>query len=154
MHLLRWIPLIVTLLVAAGCTRSPEAVESRRQRDVPESPARPQQTDTRPVIVAFGDSISEGLGVETGSSFPDQLQKKLDKNGFRYHVVNMGVSGDTTSGGLGRLDYALSLKPSIIILELGGNDGLRGVPVTSTKANLEKMIVAMQKNGASVLLAE
>jgi acyl-CoA thioesterase-1 len=105
------------------------------------------------VIVAFGDSLSEGLGVETGFSFPDQLQKKLDKNGYKYHVVNLGVSGDTTTGGLGRLDYALSLKPSIVILELGGNDGLRGVPVASTKANLEKMIVASQKSGASVLLA-
>jgi acyl-CoA thioesterase I len=153
MQLLRWLPLIVTLLVAVGCTRSPEAVESRRQSDVPEHPVKPQQPDVRPVIVAFGDSLSEGLGVETGFSFPDQLQKKLDKNGYKYHVVNLGVSGDTTTGGLGRLDYALSLKPVVLILELGGNDGLRGVPVSSTKANLEKMIVASQQRGVSVLLA-
>ena len=153
MHLLRWIPLIVTLLVAAGCTRSPEAVESQRLPDAPEAPAKPQQPDARPVIVAFGDSLSEGFGVETGFSFPDQLQKKLDKSGYKYHIVNLGVSGDTTTGGLGRLDYALSLKPAIVILELGGNDGLRGVPVASTKANLEKMIVACQRSGASVLLA-
>ena len=65
----------------------------------------------------------------------------------------MGVSGDTTTGGLGRLDYAVSLKPSVAILELGGNDGLRGVPVASTKANLERMIIAFQKAGAAVLLA-
>lgn len=154
MHLLRWIPLIVTLLVAAGCTKSPEAVESQRQPDAPEAPAKPQAApDTRPVIVALGDSLSEGLGVETGLSFPDQLQKKLDKNGYKYHVINLGVSGDTTTGGLGRLDYALSLRPAILILELGGNDGLRGVPVASTKSNLEKMIVTSLKSGASVVLA-
>jgi acyl-CoA thioesterase I len=154
MHLLRWIPLIVTLLVAAGCTKSPEAVDSQRQPDVPAAPAKPKAApDTRPVIVALGDSLSEGLGVETGLSFPDQLQKKLDKNGYKYHVINLGVSGDTTTGGLGRLDYALSLKPAILILELGGNDGLRGVPVASTKSNLEKMIVTSLKSGASVVLA-
>ena len=90
------------------------------------------------MIVAFGDSLSEGLGVETGGSFPTSCNKNSIRMDYKYHVVNLGVSGDTTTGGFGRLDYALSLKPAVVILELGGNDGLRGVPVAATKANLER----------------
>ena len=154
MHSLFWLPLLLTLLMVTGCTRPPETAETPPHPTEPQPPlTTSEQTDPRKVIIAFGDSLSEGFGVEPGKSFPDQLQRTLDKKGFAYRVVNMGVSGDTTTGGLGRLDYAISLKPSIAILELGGNDGLRGVPVASTKANLERMIVAFQKAGASVLLA-
>ena len=119
------------------------------------SPSQPAAAakDERPVIVTLGDSLAEGLGVEPGRSFPDQLQRKLDRAGYQYRVVNLGVSGDTTTGGLGRIEHAVSLKPAIVILELGGNDGLRGVPVSSTKANLEKMIVRVKDSGAAVLLA-
>ena len=77
----------------------------------------------------------------------------LDASGYGYRVINLGVSGDTTTGGLGRLDYVLSLKPQIVILELGGNDGLRGVPIGSTKENLEQMIVKLKAIGSEVLLA-
>lgn len=151
------VPFILTLLLAAGCTKAPEPVETVRPETLPgaapaAAPAT-KQTDSRAVIIAFGDSLSEGLGVEPGSSFPDLLQRKLDKDGRPFRVVNMGLSGDTTTGGLARLEYALSMKPAVVILELGGNDGLRGVPVASTKANLERMIVAFRNAGASVLLA-
>lgn len=112
-----------------------------------------QTQDLRPTIVVLGDSLAEGYGVAEGKSFPEGIQRRLDRSGYRYRVVNLGVSGDTTSGGLGRLNYALSLKPQILILELGGNDGLRGIPVAQTKANLEQMIVRAQKAGAQVLLA-
>ena len=105
------------------------------------------------MIAVLGDSISEGLGVAEGKSFPAAVQRRLDRDGFGFQVVNLGVSGDTTTGGLGRLDYALSLKPAVLIIELGGNDGLRGVPVAQTKANLEAMISGAQKAGAKVLLA-
>jgi acyl-CoA thioesterase I len=153
MHSLRRISLIVTLLVCAGCTKAPNSGESEPVTRAAAPAEQPVKPDTRPIILAFGDSISEGLGVPTGKSFPDQLQKKLDTTGFSYRVVNLGVSGDTTTGGLGRLDYAVSMKPAVVILELGGNDGLRGIPVASTKANLEKMIGAFQKSGAIVVLA-
>jgi acyl-CoA thioesterase-1 len=153
MHSLRLIPFIVTLLVSVGCTKSPDVAESEHATQAAGPAAEPAKADTRPVIVAFGDSLAEGFGVQPGLSFPDQLQQKLNAGGFSYRVANLGVSGDTTTGGLGRLDYALSLKPEIVILELGGNDGLRGIPVASTKANLEKMIVAFQKSGASIVLA-
>ncbi|HYP05093.1 MAG TPA: arylesterase [Bryobacteraceae bacterium] len=152
-HLL--LSLCVTLLALSGCTKSPvtDADSQPRGSASGTPPKQLNEADTRPVIVAFGDSLSEGLGVDAGGSFPDQLQRMLDKNGYKYRVVNMGVSGDTTTGGLGRVAYALSIKPAVVILELGGNDGLRGVPVSSTKANLEKMIVQFQQSGAQVLLA-
>jgi acyl-CoA thioesterase-1 len=109
--------------------------------------------DTQPVIAAFGDSLSAGYGAETGKSYPDYLQKLIAARGYRYRVVNAGVSGDTTSDGLVRMTGVLALKPEVVILELGGNDGLRGLPVASTRANLEQMIVASQKAGARVVLA-
>jgi acyl-CoA thioesterase-1 len=105
------------------------------------------------VIVAFGDSLTAGYGLDAGLSYPDFLQKTIDAKGYRYRVVNQGISGDTTSGGVARMDSALVLKPAIVILELGANDGLRGLPVANTRANLEEMIVAFQRGGAKVLLA-
>src|SRR5215211_50558 len=83
-----------------------------------------QPADPRPVIVAFGDSLTAGYGLDTGYSYPDFLQKDLDRAGRKYRVVNAGVSGDTTSGGLARIGMVTALKPAIVILELGGNDGL------------------------------
>jgi acyl-CoA thioesterase-1 len=85
--------------------------------------------------------------------YPERLQEELDKSGHRYRVVNAGVSGDTTGGGLGRLQPALALKPSIVILELGGNDGLQGLPTDSTRANLDEMIASFRIGGAKVILA-
>jgi Lysophospholipase L1 and related esterases len=105
------------------------------------------------VIVAYGDSLSAGYGVPAGKSYPDFLQKTLDEAGYRYRVVNAGISGDTTSGGLSRLNAILALKPQIAILELGGNDGLRGLPVKSSRSNLEKIITGLQGAGVTVVLA-
>lgn len=105
------------------------------------------------MLVVFGDSISAGFGLEAGQSFPDDLQKRLDAQGYAWHVVNLGVSGDTTEGGVSRMDSAVSLQPSIVLLELGGNDGLRGMPLDVTRKNLETMIQTFQRAGARVLLA-
>ena len=109
--------------------------------------------DLRPVILAFGDSLTAGHGIELVNSYPSQLQKELDRLGYKYRVVNAGVSGDTTSGGLSRIDAALEVRPQIVILELGGNDGLRGVPVAEAKHNLGLMIEKSRNAGATVLLA-
>lgn len=122
------------------------------------APATPPQTsapvaDTRPVLVAFGDSLSAGFGVDPGLSYPDFLQKELDAQGLKYRVANLGISGDTTSGGLSRVQSALDLKPKVVILELGGNDGLRGTPLSQTRANLEAMVKAFQGAGAKVVIA-
>ena len=150
---MRTVLLILTCLALGGCTKSeaPTPVKSVEQAATP-APT-PSEPDNRAVIVVLGDSLAEGLGVAEGHSFPAVVQRKLNDKKYPYRVVNMGVSGDTTTGGLGRIRHALSLKPAIVILELGGNDGLRGVPVSATKANLEKMIVAARDAGAAVLLA-
>jgi acyl-CoA thioesterase I len=136
------------------------ACSSSKQTDVREAPqvpaaqsAAPAQPDNRKVMVVFGDSLSAGLGLEPGQSFPDDLQKKFDAQGYAWRVVNLGISGDTTEGGAARMDSALSLKPSIVILELGGNDGLRGLPLANTRKNLATMIETFQKSGARVVLA-
>ena len=112
-----------------------------------------QAADARPVIVAFGDSLTAGYGVEAGYSYPDFLQKELDRGGFKYRVLNAGVSGDTTSGGLARVGMVVAAKPAIVILGLGGNDGLRGLPLASTRANLDQMIVKLRQSGARIVLA-
>jgi acyl-CoA thioesterase-1 len=112
-----------------------------------------QREDTRPVIAAFGDSLSAGFGVEPGKSFPDDLQRLLDAAGYRYRIVNLGVSGDTTTDGVERLPTVLAIHPAIVILEFGGNDGLRGLPVASTQKNLAAIVEALQKARVKILLA-
>jgi len=92
------------------------------------------------------------LGAEPGKSYPDFLQRALDNSGYKYRVVNMGISGDTTTGGLGRVDLVIGLKPEIVILELGGNDGLRGVPVSATRANLEQIVQKLQAAGVKKIV--
>jgi acyl-CoA thioesterase-1 len=114
---------------------------------------RPSAPDSRPVIVAFGDSLTAGYGVPREAGYPELLQRKLDGLGYKYRVVNMGVSGDTSSGGRARMRYALDSKPSIVILELGANDGLRGLPTTQMQANLEEMVQQFQQANAKVVLA-
>ena len=105
------------------------------------------------MIVAFGDSLTAGFGAEPGHSYPDYLQKIIDQNGLKWQVVNAGVSGDTTTDGVNRLDEVLRQKPRIVIVEFGGNDGLRGLPIETTQANLEQIVTALKKSGAAVVLA-
>ncbi|MBV9769049.1 MAG: arylesterase [Bryobacterales bacterium] len=113
----------------------------------------PTAVHTRPVIVAFGDSLSAGYGAEPGKSFPDFLQKDLDAAGLHWRVVNAGVSGNTTTDGLARLSEVLAYKPRVTIVEFGGNDGLRGLPIDTTRANLEQIIQNLRAAGSQVLLA-
>jgi acyl-CoA thioesterase-1 len=141
----------VIFLILCGCSKHEE------QQQVPAAPEFPQPSapvaDNRHVLVVFGNSLSAGFGLEAGLSFPDFLQKKLDAEKYPWRVVNQGISGDTTEGGVSRIDAANALKPEIVVLELGGNDGLRGLPLETTRENLETMIVAFQKSGAKVVLA-
>jgi acyl-CoA thioesterase-1 len=105
------------------------------------------------VIVAFGDSLTAGLGVPTGQTYPARLGERLKQEGYDYRVVNAGVSGDTTAGGLRRVDWALRLKPEIVILELGVNDALRGQKLAAVRGNLEQLVARFQAAGARVLIA-
>ena len=118
----------------------------------PDRPKRPVSGE-RPRIVAFGDSLTAGLGVSPDQSYPAHLQRKLDAAGYAYQVVNAGVSGDTTAGGVRRVSWALNSKPAIVILELGGNDGLRGLSLKETKANLERIIQQFKQASVTVVLA-
>jgi len=109
--------------------------------------------DDRPRIVAFGDSLTAGLGVAAEEAYPARLQRRLDEKGLRYRVINAGVSGDTTAGGVRRVDWVLKSRPDLVILELGGNDGLRGLKLDETKANLERIIKRCQAASVTVILA-
>jgi acyl-CoA thioesterase-1 len=116
-------------------------------------PANDPAPDTRPVIACFGDSLTAGYGADEGQSYPDFLQKDLDDSGYRYRVVNEGISGNTTKDGVDRLSEVLALHPAVVVLEFGGNDGLRGLKTQTTKANLAHMIEALKSSGAKVVLA-
>lgn len=105
-----------------------------------------------PTIVAFGDSLTAGFGVSREEAYPAQLEERLRAKGFAYRVLNAGVSGETTAGALRRVDWILKHDPSIVILELGANDGLRGLPLRDTYANLEAIIRRLQDHGVTVLL--
>jgi acyl-CoA thioesterase-1 len=104
-------------------------------------------------LVCFGDSLTAGYGTDAGESYPDQLQKLLDAQGYAYRVVNSGISGNTTKDGLDRIARVVAKHPKIVVLEFGGNDGLRGLPLEQTQANLDEMIERLQKAGATVALA-
>ena len=137
-----------------GCSRKePEAAPTAPPQLGTEPAPILRKDDARRAIVALGDSISAGFGVPQGQSFPDHLQRELDRRNLRYRVVNAGISGDTTSGGLSRLDSVLAHKPEMVIVELGGNDGLRGLPISATRRNLEQIVERLQKAGVQVVLA-
>jgi len=139
------------VVLAAACGESKPAEPSSAETAAP-SPTPTPTTDDRPIILAFGDSLTAGSGLPAGSGYPEMLQKQLDMRGYAYRVVNAGLGGDTTGGGLARLQRALDLKPEIVILELGGNDGLRGIPVDVMQSNLDELIGAFTKSGAKVVL--
>ena len=109
--------------------------------------------DAEPVIVALGDSLTAGHGVEAHEAYPARLEALLRREGYRYRVVNAGVSGDTTAGGLRRVDWVLRAHPEVAIVALGANDGLRGLSVAAMRSNLERIVRRLQKAGARVLLA-
>lgn len=142
--------LFLMLAALAGCGNPAPPAERRK---APPPAAETEAADNRPVIAAFGDSLTAGFGVDAGLSYPDFLQKQLDAGGYRYRVVNEGLSGDTSSGGVERVGAVLAGKPRIVILELGANDGLRGIPVMNTRRNLDLILEELRKAGVKVLLA-
>ncbi len=122
--------------------------QEERKADAPSSAPAPI-IDKRPVIVTFGDSLTAGVA---GRSYPEDLQDLLDQNGFPFRVDNQGVSGDTTTDGLARIGNVIAQHPRMVLLEFGGNDGLRGVPVSATENNLDEMIQRLQKESIPVFL--
>jgi acyl-CoA thioesterase-1 len=115
--------------------------------------ALPARSAEPPVILVVGDSLSAGYGLSPGQGWVTLLQKRLKKEGYGHRVVNASVSGETTDGGVARLDRAIAThRPGIVIIELGGNDGLRGLPVSRVQANLGLLITKSRAAGADVLL--
>lgn len=113
----------------------------------------PEVTASRPKIVAFGDSLTAGFGLTEKESYPYLLQQRLNSEGYNYEVINAGVSGDTSLGGLERVDWVLGQdNVKILILELGANDLLRGLPVAKMKENLSKIIEKAKARNVTVLL--
>src|SRR3954463_8782089 len=141
---------------AAGCAPSGErpASAARAESDPPAPrDAASAPNAARPRIVVLGDSLTAGLGLPPSQSYPTLLQQKLDTGGFDYQVVNAGVSGDTSAGGLSRLDWALEGDVRVLIVALGGNDGLRALPADELKQNLSHIIERAQARHIRVLLA-
>jgi acyl-CoA thioesterase I len=105
------------------------------------------------IIAVLGDSLSAGFGVAPDEAYPAVLQERLRREGYDYRVVNAGVSGDTSAGGLRRVDWVLRSRPSVVIVALGANDGLRGLSVAAMRANLAEIVERFRAAGAHVLLA-
>jgi len=145
-----WRPLVRTRRNVVAVLAVLTAVVVAPRRDLIGLQAEPE----RPVILAVGESTTAGFGVARELSYPAQLQKALDERGFRYRVVNQGVSGSTTGAALTRLTRGMGLLPKIVIIALGGNDGGGRVPIATTRANLGKLISMYKRVGAEVFVAD
>lgn len=119
----------------------------------PPAPAQPTPQPAPTKIIVLGDSLSAGYKLARGDAFTSQLEKALQEKGYAVSVPNTGVSGETTAGGLARLDWILADKPDLVIVELGANDGLRGIDPAATRANLDKILTKLKERGVPVLLA-
>jgi acyl-CoA thioesterase-1 len=138
--------IMVFFLYLAGCSG-----ESASNDAAPKTAAA--KKTTQKTIVAVGDSLTAGLGVDESAAYPAQLQRKLADDGYYFNVVNAGISGETSSGALSRIEWVISaLKPDIIILETGANDGLRGIDPDILRKNLDRIISVIKTNNIEVLL--
>jgi acyl-CoA thioesterase-1 len=157
-----WLAAALALTVT-GCAPSRddrEDLSRAKSREAPapaaaaSAPARAAApAPSRPRIAVLGDSLTAGLGVAKAAAYPSLLQERLDAAGLDFEIVNAGVSGDTSAGGLARLDWALDGDVRILIVALGGNDGLRGLPAEELQSNLAHIIEKAQSRGITVILA-
>jgi acyl-CoA thioesterase-1 len=133
--------LVLGLVLALAITGASGSVEAQVAAEVPE-----------PVVLFLGDSLTAGFGLSESLAFPHHVDVELDRLDLPVRVVNAGVSGDTSAGGLGRLGWLLSMEPQVVVVELGANDGLRGLDLEMTEANLREIIRRCLDSGADVLL--
>lgn len=147
--------------IVAACDGAGNGASTGRPASAPpaapattSTPERPSANDQAPRIIFLGDSLTAGLGLDVERSFPALIEKRLKEEGYGYAVVNAGVSGDTSAGGLRRLEWALGEgDPKVLVVALGGNDGLRGLPPEQLEENLAAIIEAGQRRGLKVILA-
>jgi acyl-CoA thioesterase-1 len=146
--------LVAAAILASSCSRKQEtSQEGESVAAAAATAASDPNAPSRPKIVILGDSLTAGLGLLESQAFPALLQRKIDAEGYRFEVENAGVSGDTTAGGLRRLDWALQGDVRILVVALGGNDGLRGLSVAEMQTNLTEIIKRGRERGVMVILA-
>jgi acyl-CoA thioesterase I len=154
-----WLSTCLVLLATAtwpACSSERPGAEPARQAQTPVSVPGDAPADKavgRPRVVVLGDSLTAGLGIAKDEAYPAVLQRRIDAAGYGYEVVNAGVSGDTSAGGMSRLDWSLAGNVQVLVVALGGNDGLRGLPVPEMKRNLGAIIDRAQRRQIKVLLA-
>ena len=141
---------LLPLLLVLSCSEKKEVGQTKEKPEL--------QDEKSFKILILGDSLTEGYGVDESEAYPTLLQERLnhtlsEKIGKTFKVINGGISGSTTSGGVSRIEWFLKSKPDFLILALGGNDGLRGIPVEKIKENLEKVVLAAKENAIPTLLA-
>ena len=150
--------LVLTAVICAGCGQPETAVVETRRPAATAANAAPSagtpsaRALSLPRIVFLGDSLTAGYGLAKEESVPSLIASRLRSDGYDYEVVNAGVSGDTSAGGLSRLDWSLEGDVRVLVVELGGNDGLRGLPVESLKQNLTEIITRAKRRGIKVVL--
>ena len=148
------ISVVLSSIVTWSCEEKKETKASANTKADSTQPVKKDSPTTQQqTIVFFGNSLTAGYGVDPTEAFPALIQEKMDSLHLRYKVINAGVSGETTSGGLARIDWILKQPPAVFVLELGGNDGLRGIPLTETKKNLQLIIDRVkQKNPSTKII--
>jgi acyl-CoA thioesterase-1 len=155
MHLYGW---VLVVFIMAGCTNNNEnagknsgTVQKQKREQAPASPDKSKSK----TIVFYGNSLTAGYGVDPSEAFPALVQNKIDSLQLPYKVVNAGLSGETTAGGRSRIDWILRQPVNVFVLELGGNDGLRGIPISETAKNLQAIIDKVKEKypDATIILA-
>ncbi len=147
-------------VLAGSCSPPPEPTTGEARSPVPGPPPAPERLveEVPPaaadglLVVFLGDSLTAGLGVGEAEAFPEQVRLRLGAEGISIRTVNAGISGDTTAGGRARLDWVLRQKPDVLVVGLGANDGLRGLALEETEANLRAIVTGAHRGGSRVLL--
>jgi acyl-CoA thioesterase I len=137
--------ILILALLLVGCRQAPIT-----EGNTPTVPATPEVK--RPILVAVGDSLTEGLGVKAEEAYPAQLEARLKEAGMEWDVINSGISGETSSGALTRLDWVLKTEPDAVLLITGANDGLRGLDPGLTQQNLDTLVSKLKDKNIKVML--
>lgn len=138
------------LIVLISCSTRPEKQKEPLNNSKVEVKTEADKKAANKTILFFGNSLTAGMGLETQEAFPAIIQRRLDSLGLKYEVINSGLSGETTAGGINRLDWVLKKKVDIFVLELGANDGLRGIPIEETIKNLQEIIDRVWEKDPSI----
>ena len=152
-HLLKFRYFFLFICLISCREDSKTTSEVTKTQDASENPV--EEVTSEKIILFFGDSLTAGYGLELEEAFPALVQKRLDSLDFKYTVINSGLSGETTSGGRNRLNWVLKQKVDVFVLELGANDGLRGIPLVETRKNLQEIInlVKAKNKDTQIVLA-